>query len=75
MTLGEDRARVASRDTSLFRLQPQSSPLRTRFVHGCVLSSGKVILMIPSLVARRDTCMVVLAREEVQLDKHARHIR
>lgn len=34
--------------------------------------SGKGILMIPSLVARRDTCMVVLARREVRLDKHAR---
>jgi hypothetical protein len=28
------------------------------------LSQGKVILMTQSLVARRDTCMVVLARRE-----------
>jgi len=66
----KDRARVASHDASLFRCS--RSPLRTRFVRGYVLVSGKVILMIPSLVARRDTCMVVLARQEVQLDKHAR---
>lgn len=67
----EDRARVAPRDASPL---PGCSrgPLRTRLVRGCVLGSGKVILMTPSLVARRDTCMVVLARQEVRLDKHAR---
>lgn len=53
----ETRARLASCYASLCRCSATC-------VRGCVvLSSGKVILMIPSLAARRDTCMVVLARQ------------
>lgn len=55
------------------RARARSLAYATRGCESSV-SSGKVILMTPSLVARRDTCMLV-ARQEARLDKHARSPR